>query len=376
MTVNPFEYQRIITGKSFIDREKELNELKRSLRSKENRIIYSPRRLGKSSLIKELFRLIGNEYITIYVDLWDCFSEADIAEKLLRAAITASYNKIEKAAVAFKEWLTSVRPFFSIGSDGTIDVKIDLIDKEMFLGEAIALLQKIAEKKGKKVVVAFDEFQEVGELSDQRIEKIMRSRIQQQDKVVYIFSGSKEHILRDMFDARTRPFYRQAKPLPLGAIPFEEFSRFIKGCFAEVGIKVTKEILDEIQRYTRGNPQRTQQVCHELFERVVNQEREFSSSLVKEVIIDICLNLDTEFIVELDNIKARRQKQLLKAMAIHPTSSPLSAVYIQEHSLGSTGSVQSALRSLINKGVLTKSYDFVDPLFGQWMKLRHLKELK
>jgi AAA+ ATPase superfamily predicted ATPase len=142
MTVNPFEYQRIITGKSFVDREKELNELKESLRSKENRIIYSPRRLGKSSLIKELFRLIGNEYITIYVDLWDCFSEADIAEKLLRAAITASYNRIEKAAVAFKEWLTSVRPFFSIGSDGTIDVKIDLIDKEMFLGEAIALLRK------------------------------------------------------------------------------------------------------------------------------------------------------------------------------------------------------------------------------------------
>ncbi len=114
---NPFEYQRIVVGKTFVDRKEEIKILTEALLSGENMLLYSPRRLGKSSLLQEILLRIKDQRITIYVDLWECLTEAEIAEKLATGIINTAFTKMEKAAAALKEAITSTRPLMSLEPD-------------------------------------------------------------------------------------------------------------------------------------------------------------------------------------------------------------------------------------------------------------------
>ena len=366
---NPFEYQRIVIGNTFVDRENELKILINALLSGENMLLYSPRRLGKSSLLKEAILRIGNKRIAIYVDLWECLTEAEIAEKLATSIINATFTKIEKAAVVLKELITSARPFLILEKDGSIGLKLEFVEKDKTLKEVLSLIEKIAEKRKKKIIVVIDECQVITEFKGHRIEKIFRTVIQRQSNVAYVFSGSKQHVLKAMVNQKTRPFYRQLRSLTIGPIPIEEFSPFIKKGFLKVG-KIDDDTIQEIYRFVCGNPQRTQQICHFLFSKACERIK-IAPKQIEKVVVELCLSLDKEFEDEVDGIKNRRQRKILKALAIDPTEKPLSADFIQKYSLGPSSSVQTALKALIEKGVLDEQYRFVDPLFKNWFMFKH-----
>jgi hypothetical protein len=368
---NPFDYQRIAVGKTFVDRKKELKALIDAMLSGENILLYSPRRYGKSSLLKEAIQRVGKERISIYVDLWECLTEVEIAEKLASSIINAAYNKIEKAATALKEWITTARPLLRLEKDGSIGIKLEFIEHEKTLKETLVMIQKIAEKRKKKVVVVMDECQVIAEFEGHRIEKVIRSTIQEQNMVTYIFSGSKQHILEAMVNEKSRPFYRQLRPMILGPIPIGSFTPFIKKGFSQVA-NVDDDTIDEIYRSAKGNPQRTQQICHWLFSKAIDGKIP-TSTLVKEVVVEICLSLNKEFEDELDGIKNKRQRQILKALAIDSTEKPMSRKFIQRHALGPVSSVQTALKGLIEKGIMDNRYEFVDPLLKRWLLFKYNK---
>lgn len=361
---NPFEYQRIVVGKTFVNREKELKTLIDALLSEENTLLYSPRRLGKSSLLKEALSRINGKRITIYTDLWECLTEVEIAENLASGIINAAFTKIEKAAAVLKELITSARPLLTLEKDGSIGLKLEFIEEEKTLKETLSLIEKIAEKRKKKAIVVIDECQVIVEFEGHRIEKIFRTVIQQQNMVTYVFSGSKQHVLQAMVNQKTRPFYRQLRPMTLSPIPIDAFTPFIKKGFSGVG-KINDAAIKEIYRFACGNPQRTQQICHFLFSKAQDGIKP-STDEVEKVAVELCLNLDKEFEDELDGIKNTRQRRILKSLAIDPTEKPLSAEFIQKYSLGPSSSVQTALKGLIEKGVLDENYRFVDPLFKNW----------
>lgn len=368
---NPFDYQRIVVGESFVDRDKELKTLTDAMLSGENILLYSPRRLGKSSLLKESLNKIDKKRILIYVDLWECLTELEIAEKLANGIINSAYNKIEKAAVVMKEWITSARPFLTLEKEGSIQIKLEMIERDKTLRETLNMIQKVAEKRNTKIVVVMDESQVITEFEGNRIEKIIRSAIQEQNMVTYIFSGSKQHILKAMINQKTRPFYKQLRPMTLRPIPIGAFTPFIKKGFSKVG-GIDNPAIKEIYRFASGNPQRTQQICHFLFIKVKDGKKP-SPNLVKKVAVEICLILDKEFEDELDGIKNKRQRRLLKALALDPTKQPMSQDFIQKYSLGPSSSVQTALKSLIEKGMLDEEYKFVDPLFNTWFLFKYHK---
>lgn len=366
---NPFEYQRIVVGKTFVDRENELKILTNALLSRENILLYSPRRLGKSSLLKEVLLRIGDQRIAIYVDLWECLTEVEIAEKLATSIINAAFSKIEKAAAVLKELITSARPLLTLEKDGSIGIKLEFIEKDKTLNETLSLIENIAGKRKKKVIVVIDECQVIAEFEGHRIEKVFRTVIQQQRMVTYVFSGSKQHVLKAMVNQKTRSFYRQLRSMTLGPISIEAFKPFIKKGFSKVG-GIDDDAIQEIYRFACGNPQRTQQICHFLFSKVQDGKKS-SVEQVGRTVVELCLNLDKEFEDELDSIKNKRQRRILKALAIDPTEKPLSAEFIQKHSLGPPSSVQTALKGLIEKGVLDDNYQFVDPLFKNWFVFKH-----
>lgn len=362
---NPFEYQRIVAGNNFVDREVELKILIGALLSGENILLYSPRRLGKSSLLKEAMVRIGNKRISIYVDLWECLTEAEIAEKLATSIINATFTTIEKAAILLREFITTSRPFLILEKNGTISLKLEFVEKDKTLKEVLSLIDKIAEKRNKKILVLIDECQVITEFKDHRIEKIFRTGIQQQKNVTYVFSGSKQHVLKAMVNQKTRPFYRQLRSMTIGPIPIEEFAPFIRKGFLKVG-KINDDAIEQIYRFVCGNPQRTQQICHFLFFKACEKIKP-TPEQIEKVVVELCLSLDKEFEDEVDAIKNSRQRKILKALAIDPTEKPLSAEFIQKYSLGPSSSVQTALKALIEKGVLDEQYCFVDPLFKNWL---------
>ncbi|PKK86283.1 MAG: hypothetical protein CVT48_01750 [Thermoplasmata archaeon HGW-Thermoplasmata-1] len=365
---NPFDYQRIARGKSFVNREKELEMLIEAVRHRENILLHSPRRLGKSSLLKKVLDSVKNEKIAIYVDLWECSTESEIAENIVSGIVNAAYGKIEKAAVALREWITSARPLLTLEPDGKIGVKLDSVEKEKTLRESLEMIQKMAEKRGKDVVVVLDECQSISEFRGHRVEKILRSVMQDQDMVSYLLSGSKQHLLEAMVNEKTRPFYKQLRSVTLGPVPIGSFIPFIKESFSDVG-GVTDEAISEIYRFTDGNPQRTQQVCHRLYSTAAGGGRVTPESVGKAV-MTLCGELDGEFNDDLDAVKNKRQRQILKGLALEPHGKPLSGDFIGKYELGSASSVQIALAELIKKGILDRNYGFVDPLFRTWLEFR------
>ena len=368
---NPFEYQRIVVGKTFVNRKEEINILTKALLSKENMLLYSPRRLGKSSLLKEVLLKIKNQRLAVYVDLWECLTELEIAEKLATEIINASFTKIEKAAATIKEVITSTRPLIILEPDGNIGLKLEYFQKDKTLKQTLQLIEKIAEKRKKHLIIVIDECQVIAEFEGNRIEKIFRTVIQQQRMVTYVFSGSKQHVLKAMVNQKTRPFYRQLRPMTLGPISIEAFTPFIKKGFLKI-IPIDDKVIQKIFFFTGGNPQRTQQVCHFLFEKAQSGQKPTIEQVIK-VVTDLCLSLNKEFEDELDSIKNKRQRAILKALALDSTNKPLSANFIKKHSLGPSSSVQTALLMLIEKGVLDENYHFIDPLFKNWLIFKNKK---
>jgi hypothetical protein len=186
-----------------------------------------------------------------------------------------------------------------------------------------------------------------------------------------VFSGSKQHVLKAMVNQKTRPFYRQLRQMTLGPISLEAFSPFIKKGFSKI-LNIDDSTIVEIYKFTKGNPQRTQQVCHFLFSKALDKKKP-TIMLVNKVVADLCLSLDKEFEDELDSVKNKRQRAILKALALDSTDKPLSAIFIKKHNLGPSSSVQTSLKMLIEKGVLDEAYHFVDPLFENWIIFKHNK---
>jgi len=372
---NPFEYQRIVAGKTFVDREEELKSLIDALLSGENILLHSPRRLGKSSLLKETLQRIGNKRLSIYIDLWECLSEEEIAEKLISGIINTAYTSLEKAVAVIREMITSARPLLTVERDGSIGIKLDFVEKEKTLKEALSMIQKVSERRGKKMIVVIDECQVIAEFESHRVEKVFRTTLQEQTMVTYVFSGSKQHVLKAMVTQKTRPFYRQLRPMTLGPIAIGAFTPFIKNSFTKIG-GIGNRVIEEIYRFVSGNPQRTQQICHFLFSRAVAGES-LTATLVEKVVFDICMSIDKEFEDELDGIKNTRQRRILKALVIESTQKPLSSEFLKKYSLGPASSVQTALKGLLEKGILDERYEFVDPLFRTWFmfKYRNIKRL-
>jgi predicted transcriptional regulator len=371
---NPFDYQRVVTSSSFVDREKEIEILLGALLSGESTILYSPRRLGKSSLIQEVFRRIGKERMAIYINLWECFTEADIAENIVNATVNAAYNKLEKAALTLKEYITSAKPFLTVKPDGSIGVRLEFAEQEKTIRESVEMIEKIAKRQSKKAIVAMDEAQTIAEFPGHKLERILRSCIQQQKMVSYVFAGSKQHILEAMVSEKGRPFYGQLRPLTLGLISKEAFTPFIRSGFAKIGITVDDNVILEIYKFAEGNPQRTQQICHWLFSKAKNGAR-LTSSLVEQVVFDLCADLNKEFEVDLDEIKTKNQRYILRVFATDPVNTPFAQDYVQKHNLGPISTVQTAISGLVEKGILTADYMFVDPLLKTWLQFKFGKRL-
>ena len=372
--INPFHYGEVVAGADFADRESELKSLVSDLSGPSRIFMVSPRRYGKTSLIMkalEEIKLKGN--LTVYVDLFRASSLEELADVYAKSIFSAAEGGIEKAVRFVKEMLPSLSPEVTLDEEGKPSLALGLRHgRERNLEDIFDLPERIAKKRGRRMVVALDEFQEITELGGTRIEKTLRSHIQNHHSTSYLFAGSKRHVLTEMVTNRARAFYNMGKLMTLDKIPEDLFCAYILEKFQRTGYKTDAPTVMAILRETDNVPNNVQMLCHELWE-LCRDRKAVEVKDLKEGIESLVKTRSALFSALWDSLSLH-QRRLLKAVAIEGgVRAPTASDFIGRHHLGASTSVQRSAQRLIERDILDKQemgLVFTDAFLKDWIRLR------
>ena len=371
---NPFNYLQFATGDRFYDREDIRKDLRsRFLSGQTNVVLYGPRRYGKSSLVAELtadLEAVGIPCITldvVKVPSIDLFVSA-YAQKVYRRLAPVKFE-LRRLGDFFK----SLRPKLTFAADGEAGISFEAVGSEIgseALTEVLDLPQRLL-GKGKRAVVVFDEFQEVGDLlPDDRFERVMRSVIQRHTQVSYIFLGSRYHMLRRMFTDHNRPFYKSALTILLDKPPVEESVRFVRARFQSGKLTISPELAARLVARADNIPYFIQQLGFEVFRRVRETDRK---TVAEQDLTEAYGNLagfNRDQYEQLMLTFSTAQKKLLVALARERTRE-FDEAYRKRHLLGPSSTVNSAKRKLIEDGHIEQTSGestIADPFFAEFLR--------
>lgn len=364
MIENPFRYGQVVTGEYFTDREKEIKEISEEIVSGQSVILISPRRYGKTSLIMNIVNKI--KYPCIKIDMQLITDELDFANNFLKKVL--SLNKFEKIKYFLKNLrIQPALQYNNITDEISIVFNPGERDVPIYIEDALFLPQKVAEKIKKRIIIIFDEFQEVRRISN-NLEKKMRSIFQYHKNVSFVFIGSQEHMIRDIFENRNNPFYKFGKQIILRKIPDNKMTDFIIKRFSSKNMDASK-MLDKIIEITNSHPYYTQQLCHEIF--VMSDKKVLNNEFINKAIDNIIMNHHYDFQKwwnELDNT----ERKILIGIC-NGDKNPTSKKFISINGIKSSSTAGSAVKRLLEKGILIKkdsNLNFIeDPFWQQWILL-------
>jgi AAA+ ATPase superfamily predicted ATPase len=370
---NPFTYGDLASDESFTDRGDELAQLKADVRNGQNVAVIAPRRYGKSSLVKAaLSDLIGEGFLVVEVDLMTTPTKERLAAKLAKSI----HDDVATAVFRAKERLrifSSLRivPSMTVDTHGVMSFGFSAAraeaDVDATIERLLELPAEIAADKGRRLVVSFDEFQEITAI-DPRLPALMRAVFQQQRDVAHVYAGSKRDMMRRLFSDEHEPFYRSAKTMEIGAIPVPLFADFVKAQFDRTDRGVSDEAVDRLLAVTGGHPYATQELAYALWEEIPEG---FSGSVgdLDEALRAVLRAEHARFTLNWESA-TRPQKLLLQALAREP-GRPFSNAYRLRHDLPPTSGVQRALRPLLDGELVRKEedgdYDLAEPFLREWI---------
>ncbi len=369
---NPFIFGGVVSGEAFCDREEELTELLRAARNGQNVVLHSPRRFGKTSLIRRaLDQAASQGLLTLYVDLYPAVSKQKFLDLYAGALARSLSGGLESIAGTLRRLLPKLIPKVVVQADGAPTFEFDY-DRSTpitpHLDDLLEAMHVRAGRAGVNAVVVFDEFQEIVAYEDDEIERQMRSHFQHHPDVSYFFLGSRRHLMRDLFDNPNRPLYRSARHLPLGPLPSEALRAFIQGRFEQTGFSIAPEAVEDLIRACQGHPYYAQLLCHLLWDRCL-ETRTVEAPHVSEALSDALRREEGVFVTLWDAL-SRKQRQVLMALSREPAGQVFSAAYLKRHGLGSASSVQKALSALADRELIDRTngdYAIPDLLFRRWI---------
>ena len=372
---NPFNYLQFATGDQFYDR-KEIRKdlLSRFLSGQSNVVLYGPRRYGKSSLVAELvgdLEKAGIPCVTLDV------VKIPSIDLFVSAYATKVYRRLAPVKFEFRKigmFLKSLRPKMTLDQTGETGLSFEPSDAPIgaeALTEVLDLPQKLLSGKG-RVVIVFDEFQEVKDLlPNDGFERVMRSAIQSHRNVSYIFLGSRYHILRRMFTDHNRPFYKSAVTILLDKPPVEESVRFVVERFASAGKTIDRETAERLVAKIENIPYYIQQLGFETFRIVDDARRKSALPADVDSAYAHLSGFNRDQYEQLMLTLSVSQKKLLIALARERTDE-FGDAYRRRYALGVSSTVNSAKAKLMEDGLIERSdgqYVVADPFFAQFLRM-------
>lgn len=370
MIKKSFIYGVAVEGDNFTDRVKETNRLKSDFENGQNVILISPRRMGKTSLVKKVQSLIDTDTtIVVYMDIYDCRSEYDFYNRLATSVLKQTSGKTELILQNIKDFLIRLNPSISFDSDpnNEFSISLGITPKEYSAEEILELPEKIAKKINKHIVICIDEFQQIGEFADSlNIQKKMRGVWQLQSNVSYCLFGSKKHMLSSMFQNKKMPFYQFGDIVFLQAISTEDWIPFIRNKFKEKNIDISDELIRKICSSVDNQSSYVQQLAWNV---MLNAENEVTEETIEVAINDMLSQNTLLFMQQIEGLTSY-QMNFLKAISDEVHSDFTSQKILSSYELGVKSNIMRIKNVLIHKELIEKTPEgifFTDPIFKLWM---------
>lgn len=366
-----FIYGMSVEGKNFTDRELETKRLQLNFENGMNSILISPRRIGKTSLVKKVKSLTeGKDRIVVFMDIYKCRSEYEFYEKFASSVIQTTSTKMDQMVRTAKEFIMSITPKITYSPDpGTeYTLSLGITPKTNTPEEILDLPERIAQKKGIQMVVCIDEFQQIGEMPDSlTIQKTIRSVWQHHRNVCYCLFGSKQHLMNNLFYSRKMPFYQFGDMFFLKKIPTEKWVPFITSRFKDAGKQISEKLAERICQTVDNYSSYVQQLAWNVLvvsdsivtEQTFQEGLEATFAQVKPFFVELTANLTTY------------QLNLLRAICTGFHEDFGKKEVTSQYDLGSRSNLVKLKKALIEREIIEQTEDglFIsDPLFERWFK--------
>jgi hypothetical protein len=377
MVKSPFIYGFTVSENNFTNRENEVLSLKFNLLQGINTAVISPRRWGKSSLVEKVIDEINKEekaVKTVVMDLFSYAREEEFLEAFARETIKASSTKWEDWVRTAKEVFKQLVPSLTIGIDPKIDFNIGFHwgDLKKHRNEILDLPEIIAKKKKVRFVICIDEFQNVASFpAFETFEKQMRAVWQRHKNVSYCIYGSKRHMMIDIFNNSSKPFYRFGDIMLLPKIKEEKWVKFIVEGFRKTGKEISENLAVKIPQLMKNHSWYVQQLSHYTWQKSNKKvtKDELNSALQELIHANTPL-----YHREIEGLSST-QVNLVKAI-VKGENKLTSARVMNEYKLGTPRNVSKNRDSLIADDMLNqdeKKFELLDPAFELWFNKQYFK---
>ena len=368
--VNPFICQGYESPEFFCGREEETKTVMSTLYNGRNITLISPRRLGKTGLIWNVFHKIKSENkdaICIYIDIFPTKNQHELVNMLGSAVLSDALSKGRTLGKRMLDVFGALRPVVGIDSITgmpNVTVNIDPAQSEMSLKGILTQLNRL----GKDVFVAIDEFQQIAYYPETGTEALLRSHIQFMRNIHFIFSGSKQHMMSEMFLSPQRPFYQSTDMLSLGPLDEETYYLFAKGFFEARGGGLDECVFHELYTLFDGYTWYVQSVLNRLYE---GYKRVDAMEQLRDTVMSVTAGKAPQY-ESLTQFLSANQFALLKAIAKEGVARELTGkAFLGKYKLMGASSVKAALETLLDKELvyrLNDGYIVYDRFMDLWLK--------
>lgn len=373
MIENPFVTNGYVGPEYFCDRTEETAMLTNLLTNGNNIALISPRRVGKTDLMRHCFqqKSIKDNYHCFLIDIYATNSFHDFVSVFGKSILDTLKSKGRKAWEGFLNALLSVRSEISFDINGNPVWGLGvgaMVPPQTTLDEIFTYL-RTAEKH---CLVAIDEFQQILYYNDNKnVEAALRTQIQQCSNANFIFAGSQRHLMSEMFLSPSRPFYQSVVPMSLGAIPMDRYWAFAEPQFAKNGNrKISYEVVASVYERFEGITANVQRIMNMLY--MLTPKGEVCTMEMIDKAIDTYLQLSSAYYEELLRQMPEKQRNVFLAIATEGQVKGISSgKFVRKYNLPSTSSVVSAVKGLLEKDFITQNdsvYSIYDRFFQIWIE--------
>jgi hypothetical protein len=373
--INPFVYGEVVPVVAFVDRETELDRLTRDLLAGQKIFLISPRRYGKSSLVRQALRAAEHSgALTVEVTVSSYSSYVAFLEGYARALLGVE-TRLDKARAWMREMLGSVRPEVRLepaergGSQLALSFPSARSERDVsrLAQEVFALPGRIAEARHRRLAVALDEFQAIGSFNGGSVEHALRAAVQHQRQVGYVFSGSEPSLMERML-GRSRPFYKAGPVMRLQKIPADRFAEFIEARFRATRLRPAAGLGTAIVELAGNLPYDVQRLAHEVWD-----DAQGGRTVGLDDLHQTLKRLLGEHEAIFEGTWQRltlAQRATLRAAVLEEGRELLSGDVRSRYRLGGASTVQASLSALVREDILAREgahYAVVDSLLREWV---------
>ena len=367
----PFVFGVATSGDNFTDREKETQRLLLNFTHGVNTILISPRRWGKTSLVKKVAQLAQTKTRKIvYLDIFSCRTESEFYRLFATSVLKQTSSKWDEWVENTKQFLAHINPKISIGTDPMNDFSIsfEYSMQDNAGNDILQLPEKIAIEKGIQIVICIDEFQQISDFEDSKtFQKKLRTVWQLQQHVSYCLFGSKKHLMNELFEKKNLPFYKFGDAIYLTKIETKYWIEYICKRFENTGKHISPELAKEICLLVDNHSSYVQQLAWLLWIRTTDIATEEQLTHALEDLLD---QNNILFQSETENLSAY-QMNFLKAVIDGIHSKFSSKEIILKYNLGTSANIVRLKSALLQKELIEtdgKEIILADPVFGVWFK--------